>query len=84
MDDTDLILRAVFAKKSSRGFPPHSLFEAWRRGWIPKPFMKEALEILRRLESEYPRKPTRAIPARGLPYNDPGWDNVVRALEEDR
>ena len=59
----------------------HSLAEAIRRGLVPPCHLQEALEIVARLP--YPRRPTWALPARSL-YNDPGWDNAIRALEEDR
>jgi hypothetical protein len=46
--------------------------------------MSEALEILEAIDRRYfPHPPTWALPARSL-YNDPGWDNVIRAMEEDR
>jgi hypothetical protein len=78
----DEIVWAVFGAVPRDPHRPRSLAEALRRGLVPPRFMPEALAILRAYDAR-PRKPTWALPARSL-YNDPGWDNVVRALEEDR
>ena len=63
---------------------PHSIYQAIRLGLVPQRLMSEALEILEAIDRRYfPHPPTWALPARSL-YNDPGWDNVIRAMEEDR
>ncbi len=80
MDLSEAIIYAVF--RSGPKAPVRSLCEAMRRGIIPPRYVGEALAILKQYDSR-PRKPTWAIPARSL-YNDPGWDNVIRAYEEDR
>lgn len=58
---------------------PHSLAVALEEGLIPYPYQAMAIEIISRYP--YPRTPTTALPARSK-YNDPGWDNVIRAYEE--
>jgi hypothetical protein len=74
-----VILRRLFS--SQRKNRPNSLLVALQRGLVPPEFVSEAREIL--AGYPYPRTPRTALPARSE-YNNPGWDNVVRALEEDR
>ncbi len=78
MDDDELaqiMFRAVYGVRKIR-----SLCEAMRQGLVPDWAMSEAKMILESLDSRV-LKPTWALPARSL-YNDPGWDNVVRAIED--
>jgi hypothetical protein len=75
------MIRVIFSASVDRS-RPRSLFEAMRRGLIPPQHMAEAKKIMAMMDSR-PRKPKTALPARSA-YNDPSWDNVVRALEEDR
>lgn len=63
------------------GRVPRSLNEALRRGLVPRALMAQAYRIVD--SYPYPRRPATAIPARSE-YNNPGWDDVVRAYEEDR
>lgn len=63
------------------GRPTRSLAEAVRRNLVPAKFIKNAYRILDRYP--YPRSPSTCLPARGE-HNNPGWDNVIRAYEEDR
>ena len=63
--------------------PPRSIFRALQLGLVPEQYRKEAMAIIADLDKKYTRHPKWALPARSL-YNDPGWDNVVRALDEDR
>ena len=65
-------------------YPPvRSLAEAKRRGDIPLQFMPTADAMLARIAVHHSPRPTTGIPARSA-YNDPGWDNLIRAMEEDR
>lgn len=84
-DDVQKYLDAIFDLTPRRTLvpgAPRSLAEAIRLGIIPPDRIEEARRIVD--SYPYPRRPATAIPARGLPYNNPGWDNVVRAAEEDR
>lgn len=81
-DEWDIYLLGIAMGSVSRHRRTNSLFEALRQGLVPPRFIKVATEIVEGYP--YPRRPSSAIPARGLPYNDPGWHDVVRAYEEDR
>jgi hypothetical protein len=70
------LLNQIFGRQST-----HSIAEALRLRLVPLEYVAEAIELVESFP--YPRPPTWAVPARSL-YNDPGWDNVVRALDEDR
>jgi hypothetical protein len=74
------MMRAMLPPDPNR---PRSLFMALKRGLVPKQFLQAALEIERRLDECYPRRPKTCAPS-GPNHNDPGWDNVIRAYEEDR
>ena len=60
---------------------PHSLAEALRRGLVPPEYRQEAEAIVG--SYPYPRRPSWSLPATP-DETDPGWDNVVRAAEEDQ
>lgn len=71
-----MLLRALFPRRTT-----HSLLRALELGLVPEQFKEQAVAILK--SYPYPRNPKWALPARSE-YNNGGWDNVVRALEEDR
>jgi hypothetical protein len=75
------LLRALIGSPTPPRCLTHSLYEALRRGLVPPQMQKEARALLDSFP--YPRRPTTAIPDRSE-YHDPGWDDVVRALDEDR
>jgi hypothetical protein len=53
-------------------------YERWRRAWE-----RERAEAARAYVRPYPHRPTWSLSARPDDAA-PSWDNVVRALEEDR
>jgi hypothetical protein len=61
---------------------PRSLLMAWQRGLIPDWAWPEAEAIMRELDDR-PRKP-RTGPKRRIGDSDPSWDDVIRAMKEDR
>lgn len=75
MTNEERVLKRAFGRR------PRSLAEALRRGLVPEHYLEEAWAIISKYP--YPRRPRTALPARSL-YNDASWDNVIRALEEDR
>lgn len=83
MRRTDDEKMAYLLSRIFEGSRPHSLYRALELGLVPDHYLDEAWAIVESLDKQYPRQPKTAIPARSL-YNDPGWDNVIRALEEDR
>lgn len=76
----DYLIRLLFKPKHG-GPRPHSLFRALQLGLVPGEYLEAAQAIVNGFP--YPRRPSTGIPARSL-YNDPSWDNVIRAYEEDR
>jgi hypothetical protein len=74
------LLRKIY----SQSYPPvRTLAEAMRRGDVPPQLLPEARLVLEEIEKAFPPIATTSLPARSL-YNNPGWDDVIRAAEEDR
>jgi hypothetical protein len=76
------ILRSVFGRRV-KVRPPNSLAEALRRGVVPDEYLAQAMVIVN--SYVYPRRPKTARPDPSWrDNNNPAWDNVVTALDEDR
>jgi hypothetical protein len=77
IDYQQWLVRQIFADRSL----PHSLRVALERGLVPRQYLRAAWALLQ--SYPYPRQPQWSIPA--TPEDaPPSWDNVVRALDEDR
>ena len=76
---------------------PHSINEALRRGLVPDLCMQEALYIVGLLNDGFEwnenialwwpvvtKQPIGGNVLQPPAWDDPGWENVVRAYEEDR
>lgn len=64
---------------------PYSIYEAMRRGLVPVAYVPKAVEIVEYLMNRSPSPPPPPLSDPSwMNNNDPGWDNALRALEEDR
>lgn len=77
MTAEEAVIDAIFNPRDPT--VPHSIAEALRRGLVPREYLKECHKLL--ASYPYPRKPQTTLPARSE-YNNPSWDNAVRALED--
>lgn len=64
--------------------PCRSLVRAMELGLVPREYMERACQILECNHREHYGRRPRGYHKDYSPNPDPSWDNLIRAIEEDR